>query len=256
MNLIISLRSEVLKSKRTAAFYFTLVGAAAIPFILLLSILTNGLPGEVRVSKNPLDALFYLSSSMNGLVIFPLFIVLICTLLPQIEFRNATWKQVLTSPQKKEDIFVAKFLNVHLLLIMFLLASHLFTWIVVIVADISQPQYNILNHAFDAEKVLRDNVHNYLAGLAICAIQFWIGLRSKNFIVPVAIGLVLWLVGTFLVLEYQSSISPYFLYSFPAIRFSKTFCPMLNQVEWTSFVSSFAFLMAGLWDFGRRRMMK
>lgn len=256
MSLIVSLRSEVLKSKRTAAFYFTLIGAAVIPFILLFTIISHGLPEEEKTGKDPINAMFNLSSGMTGLALFPLFIVLTCTLLPQIEFKNSTWKQVLTSPQKKEDVFVAKFLNIHLLMILFLLASHLFIWVVVIASHFILPQFNILNHSFDAKKVLEDNAHTYLSGVGICAIQFWIGLRSRNFIVPVAIGIALWLLGTLLVLEYHSSASPYFPYSFPAIRFSSVFSPRLNQVEWTSLGYSFVFVIIGLIDFKRRRKLK
>lgn len=256
MNLLISLRSEVLKSKRTAAFYFTLIGAAVVPFILLLTIIADGLPDEQKTSKDPINAMFNLSSGMTGLAIFPLFIVLICTLLPQIEFRNSTWKQVLTSPQKKEDVFVAKFLSIHLLMVLFLVATHLFVWIVVIAAHFILPEFNILGHSFNGWKVLEDNAHAYLCGLGICAIQFWIGLRSGNFIVPVAIGILLWLTGTVLVLEYHSPASPYFPYCFPAVRFSSQFSPRLKEVEWTSFAYSFLFLIIGFADFRRRRKFK
>ncbi|MET0464835.1 MAG: ABC transporter permease [Chitinophagaceae bacterium] len=256
MSLIISLRSEILKSKRTSAFYFTLIGAAVIPFTLLVNILADGLPEEGKTSKDPINAMFNLSSGMNGLVLFPLFIILICTLLPQIEFKNSTWKQVFTSPQKKEDIFVAKFLSIHLLMVLFLVATHLFIWVVVLISHFLLPQFNILHHSFDAGKVLEDNAHAYLSTLGICAIQFWIGLRSRNFIIPVAIGLVLWFLGTLLVLEYKSSASPYFPYSFPAIRFSPLFSSRLDQVEWTSFGYSFLFLAIGFSDFRRRRKLK
>ncbi|RYG40689.1 MAG: hypothetical protein EOO01_26785 [Chitinophagaceae bacterium] len=255
MSLLVSLRSEVLKSKRTAALYFTLIGAAVIPFILLFSIVGHGLPNEERASKDPINALFKLSSEMTGLAIFPLFIVLICTLLPQIEFKNATWKQVFTSPQKKEDVFVAKFLNIHLLMVLFLVASHLLIWVVVIVAHFVLPQFHILNHSFDAGKILEDNAHAYLSVLGICAIQFWIGLRSRNFIVPVAIGIVLWLIGTVLVFEYNVPATLYIPYSFPAIRYSSLFSPRLPMVEWLSLGYSILFLLIGFQDFRRRRKL-
>src|SRR5690349_9113020 len=100
MNLLTALRSEILKTKRTAAFYFTLIMAVPIPFIFLLNVLTGG--GDVKVThEGPLNALFDLGLERNGMVFFPLFVVLVCTLLPQIEYRNNTWKQVLTSPQTK-----------------------------------------------------------------------------------------------------------------------------------------------------------
>ncbi len=256
MSLAISLRSEVLKSKRTAAFYFTLIGAAVIPSLVLFMVIADGLPSGGKASVDPINALFNISSDMTCLALFPLFIVLACTLLPQIEFKNSTWKQVLTSPQKKEDVFVAKFLNIHLLLIAFLVASHLFMWIVLIAVHFILPQFHILNHSFNATRVLEDNAHAYLSGLGICSIQFWIGLRARNFIVPVAIGLALWLLGTVLVLEYKSSVSPYFPYSYPAIRFSPLFSPGLKRIEWLSFGYSVLFLIIGFMDFRRRRKLK
>lgn len=256
MSLAISLRSEILKSKRTAAFYFTLIGAAVIPSLMLFMIIADGLPSGKKSSTDPINALFNISSDMTCLALFPIFIVLACTLLPQIEFKNSTWKQVLTSPQKKEDVFVAKFLSIHLLMILFLVAGHLLTWLVVIASHFILPQFNILSHSFDATKVLEDNAHTYLSGLGICAIQFWVGLRARNFIVPVAIGLAFWLLGTVLVLEYKSSISPYFPYSFPAIRFSPVFSPSLKRIEWFSFGYSVLFLIIGFMDFNRRRKLK
>jgi lantibiotic transport system permease protein len=255
MSLIISLRSEVLKTKRTAAFYFTLIGAAAIPLMLLFMIASNGMPNDERSTKDPINFLFALSSEVSSICIFPLFVVLVCTLLPQIEYKNSTWKQVLTSPQTKGNVFIAKFLNIHLLMLLFIVASHLFMWIVVTVAHFILPKLNILQHSFDFYQVWKDYAHQYVSVLAICAIQFWIGLRSNNFIVPIAIGIACWLAGTIMVFEYKSSASPYFPYSFHGIRLS-IFKPRLSQVEWTSFGYSVILLVLGFLDFKRRRMTR
>ncbi len=61
MSLIISFRSEVLKTKRTAAFYFTLIGAAIVPLMLLITIASDGLPNEPTSSKDPINFIFRLS---------------------------------------------------------------------------------------------------------------------------------------------------------------------------------------------------
>jgi hypothetical protein len=256
MSLIISLRSEVLKTKRTAAFYFTLIGAAVIPLILLFNIASNGFPAEGNGNKDPINFLFALTAEITSICIFPMFVVLICTLLPQIEYKNTAWKQVLTSPQTKLNVFVSKFLNIQLLMLLFLVANHLFIWIVVIVSHFILPEMNVLQHSFDPYRVLSDYAHIYVSVLAICAIQFWIGLRSKNFIVPIAIGIACWFVGTIMVFENKSAASPYFPYSFHAIRLSDVFKPRLSQVEWTSFGYSILFLVLGFLDFKRRRMSR
>ncbi|HET7897726.1 MAG TPA: ABC transporter permease, partial [Flavisolibacter sp.] len=88
MTLLFSLRGEMLKTKRTAALYFTLVGAAVVPVTFLMNVMTDGIK-DVR--KDPLNATFKLLAEANGLAIFPWFVILVCTLLPQIEYRNNTW---------------------------------------------------------------------------------------------------------------------------------------------------------------------
>jgi hypothetical protein len=244
----------VLKTKRTAAFYFTLIGAAVIPFMLLFSIASHGLPNEAKSYKSAINFLFDLSAEITSLCIFPMFVVLICTLLPQIEYKNTAWKQVLTSPQTKLNVFAAKFLNIHLLMLLFMVANHLFIWVVVMAAHFILPELHVLQQSFDPYPVWADNANTYVSVLAICAIQFWIGLRSKNFIVPIAIGIACWLVGTIMVFEYKSTASPYFPYSFHGIRLSDVFKPRLNQVQWTSFGYAVLFLVLAFLDFKRRRM--
>ncbi|HEU4470750.1 MAG TPA: ABC transporter permease, partial [Flavisolibacter sp.] len=125
MKLLTALRSEMLKTKRTASLYFTPIGAAFIPAIFLLNILTEG-DDLNNISKDPLNTIFKLNLERTGLVFFPMFVILVCTLLPQIEYRNNTWKQLFASPQTKSDIFLAKFLNINLLIVIFLLANLFF----------------------------------------------------------------------------------------------------------------------------------
>jgi hypothetical protein len=254
MNLLISLRSEILKTKRTAAFYFTLIGAAVIPFMFLLNSLTDGLPDENESSKDPLNAIFMLSTQMAGLFIFPLFIILICTLLPQIEHKNNTWKQMLTSPQTKANVFFAKFVNIHLLILLFLLANHLFMWLVTIAIHFIIPDLNVLQQPLDFYRVLKYIANTYIFLLAVGAIQFWIGLRFKNFLIPIAIGLVLWLTGTILALEYHSAFANYFPYSFQTFTFAPGHGLELNVIAMTSIGYTVFFLAVGFLDFRRRRM--
>lgn len=250
MNLFIPLRAEILKTKKTAAFYFTLIGAAVVPVIFLLNVLGDGLDST---RKDPLNSIFKLSGDMNGLAFFPMFIILVCTLLPQIEYRNNTWKQVLTSPKTKATVFLSKFFNIHLLILLFLVASHLFMFLAILAANFIDPSLHLLHHSLDGYTVLARAVNSYLVLLALCAIQYWMGLRFKNFIVPIAVGLALWLTGTLLVFEYHSRIANYFPYSFHIFPIFNDVKASLNQVAWTSLSYAAVFLLLGFLDFKRRR---
>ena len=255
MNLLISLRSELLKTTGSASFYLTLIGAAVGPVMYLLNVLTD--EGEIDPSeKDPLNALFRILSQMNGVALFPLFIILICTLLPQIEYRNNTWKQVFASPQTKGNVFLAKFMNVHLLMLVFLVTTHLFMFLTIVGINFIKPTLNLLNQPLNVSTVLVNAVNAYILLLAVCAIQFWIGLRSRNFIIPIGIGFALWLAGTIMAVQYKSNLVFYFPYSFNAFPVSTKLKSELTQVSWTSLGYALLFLILGFFDFRRRTVSK
>jgi len=254
MNLLISLRSELLKT-RTASFYLTLIGAAVGPVMYLLNILLD--EGESdSLKKDPLNAIFKILSEMNGVALFPLFVILICTLLPQIEYRNNTWKQVFASPQTKVNVFIAKFMNVHLLMLLFLIATHLFMFLTIVAVNFIKPTLNLFEHPLNVSMVLVNAANAYILVLAICAIQFWIGLRSRNFIVPIGIGFALWLAGTIMAVQYKSNLVFYFPYSFHAFPVSAKLKSQIPQVAWTSLGYALLFLIVGFFDFRRRTVSK
>lgn len=253
MKLITALRSEMLKTKRTASFNFTLVIAAIIPAILLLNVLTGG--GDLdAIRKDPLNAMFELGAERTGFMFFPLFLILICTLLPQIEYRNNTWKQVFVSPQIKFNVFLAKFLNINLLIILFLIANILFMMLVIVVTHFSIPALNVLNQPFDATRFFVRTVNTYIIMLALCTFQFWLGLRNRNFIIPISVGLVLWITGMIMIFE-DSKFVNFFPYSFQSFPFVSKLQPKITQVAWTSVVYAIIFLLFGFLDFRKRRFI-
>jgi hypothetical protein len=254
MNLLISLRSELLKTRK-ASFYLTLIGAAVGPVMYLLNILLD--EGESdSLKKDPLNDLFKILSDMNGTALFPLFVILICTLLPQIEYRNNTWKQVFASPQTKGNVFLAKFMNVHLLMLVFLIATHLFMFLTIAGINFIKPTLNLFEHPLNGITVLVNAANAYILSLAVCAIQFWMGLRFRNFIVPIGIGFALWLAGTIMAVQYKSNLVFYFPYSFPAFPVSTKLKSQLTQVAWTSLGYALLFLIVGFFDFRRRTVSK
>ena len=90
-----------------------------------------------------------------------------------------------------------------------------------------------------------------LSGL--CAIQFWLGLRFKNFIIPIGIGIACYFAGTLLVMELKDSViiySPYtmlFYSGLPEYNY-------VNMVNWYSLGYTIVFLGIGFLDFKRKRM--
>jgi len=253
MKLLTAIRSEMLKTKRTASFYFTLAGAAPVPLIFLLNVLTGG--GDLdAIRKDPLNTMFQLGMERSGLVFFPMFMILVCTLLPQIEYRNNTWKQVFAAPQTKGNVFLAKFLNINGLIVLFLIANLVFLSLAIVVMYFLDPTLDLLRQPFDATGLLVRTANAYIAMLAVCAFQFWLGLRFRNFVIPTAVGFVLWIAGMMMSFEFQSNLMDFFPYSFQTFPFIPKLQPKMTQVAWTSVGYATLFLLLGFLDFRRRRL--
>ena len=253
MNLLISLRAEILKTKRTAAIYLTIAAAAFGPLMSLLDILIGeGISAGDR--SNIFNNLFVQKFQMTSLVALPIFLILICTLLPQIEYKNNAWKQVLTSPKTKANIFVSKFINVQLLLLVFIILNLLFMLICAVVLHFKHPSLHVLEQPLHGYEILISRLNAYGVLLAICSIQFWLGLRFKNFIIPIAIGILCWFAGTLLVMPIKSGFAEYFPYSFHVYVSLPDFKLQINSILFTSFVYAALFFLIGFLDFRSRKM--
>ncbi len=251
MNLLISLRSEILKTKRTAAFYFTIIAAVFGPFMSSLdAMFGEGISGEN--GKAIFNKMMTDKFEMTALVMFPMFVVLISTLLPQIEYRNNAWKQVLASPQTKGNVFLAKFVNMHLLILVFLVTNLLAMFLTATVLHFREPSLHVLNQPLNVYQVLLIRVNIYVALLAMSCMQFWLGLRFRNFIIPIAIGISCWIIGTILVFEYKSGIAAYFPYSFQVYSTFPKYKAQLNAIHWTSIAFAVTLLVLAFINFNRR----
>ncbi len=116
MSFIISTQAELLKTKRTASFWLSIIGAAIIPTILFLNLTID--PGDAvkSLATDPWKKMFLTAWQILAALLLPMYIILIAALIPQIEIKNNTWKQVFASPQTVSAIFFSKFLTIHIMI--------------------------------------------------------------------------------------------------------------------------------------------
>lgn len=191
MNLTIALRSEFLKIRRTSSFYLCLLVAAIVPGLYLFSLLSD-VDALQAFQNDPWN--LYLREGWKAMsyLILPMFVILVNALLPQLEFRNNTWKQLYTTPQPLVQVFLSKLLLTHLLTILCLLAFNLLMMGSLMLAGLHHPELDLYGHTIDWTQVLASNCRLYITILGISAIQFWLGMRLRNFIIPIGIGFALW----------------------------------------------------------------
>jgi hypothetical protein len=256
MSLLISLQSESVKIKRSSVFYLCFIVAAIVPHILFFDVVTPSDGGKEVIQQESLDKYFGHAKQVFNFVFLPLFIILISTLLMQIEYRNNTWKQVLTSPQKMINVFLSKFVTLHLLIILFIASFLTFLFIGVLLINLIHP--DLFKKEFNLQAALLANWHVYVSVFAISAIQFWLSLRFKNFIAPLAIGFCLWIMAPLMLFSLNWSFADYYPYSFPiqlvAMEEKPGFVPNIPLIQLLSLGYGIFFLAVAFIEFKIRRV--
>lgn len=217
MTFTASLRSELLKTKRTSLIYLALVAAAVTPFVFVFDLATSD-----SVTTKDSWGNFYLEGVMVMVFAFlPLFFVLASTLLVQIEVRNNTWKQVLASPQLFFDVLLAKYVVLQLLGLAFIIAFNVYYIIGAALIDAIIGS-NFTGYLERWPELISINLRAYISTIGLSALCFWLAVRSKNFVAPVGIGFVLW-IGTIVALEFHWPNIDKYVFGLPFTVIAKKF---------------------------------
>jgi hypothetical protein len=253
MTLPIALRAEILKTKKSASFYLAVFGAAFSPFMTVMDTLTSGIDPKYK------DQMFHLLISqfqIEGGILLPFFIMLVCTLLPQMEYRNNTWKQIFASPQSKGNIFFAKFINAQRLVLLFIVLHLVFVFVAAVLLYFVYPSLHLFSQRLVWREVIMNRVNAYLTILAMFSIQFWMGLRLRNFVVSLAIGLACWFIGIILAMEFKSPAAQFFPHAFSFYPSFKELKDLTPQIVRTSLIFSVVILGLAYFDFTRNQKKK
>jgi len=216
MTFLKNTKAEFLKIKGTSAWWLTLLAAAFLPAINTVILLERPDVFTAKFKDYPWLALLHMNWKNAAALILPVYVILLNNVLAQIEFRNNTWKQVYATPRSYADIFFSKFLVMHLLLILFFIFFNLFVLLSGYLITTLNDGYPFSSHAIAWKQLLQLSVRIYIAVLTICAVQFWLSVRFKNFIVPIRVGIGLLITGLVL-MDWEKII--YYPYMYPTLLF-------------------------------------
>ncbi|MDB5196728.1 MAG: hypothetical protein JWP88_1099 [Flaviaesturariibacter sp.] len=252
MSLAISFRSELVKSKRTSVWYLCLVAAVLAPAFSYLDSTSSYRIADLR--NDPWNIhLIGMGGRIFNMMILPFFLMLVCTLLAQLEYRNNTWKQLYLSPQTLLNVFISKYLIVQLSLL-FVFVLTLFLMIASLFAvDLFKTDLNLRDHQFNWKRFVVFYGRMYITVLAISAFQFWLGLRFKSFIIPIVIGIALFLAATMMMEDHPWVHDDKFPYLYPLRNCFPKNLSESTTVLWGSLAYTAIFLVLGYLDFNRRR---
>lgn len=184
-----SLQSEWLKKRRSAASWLTISGALLVPAIILfVRFYESGGLAAANSSDHLWENLYNRSWEFMAFFLLPMGVVLATSLITQLEFRNNAWKQVCTTPQSLTTIFWAKASVILLMLLQFFLLFNLGIWLEGVVPCLLKG-VPYPTERFPLAAFLRGNGKFLLDCLPIVALQYLVSLLFKNFMVPLGVGL-------------------------------------------------------------------
>ena len=252
MNLAISFRSELQKTRRTAVRYLCILVAAIVPVIFLLNLLLEGTAAG-KQHKNPWNDYIRESFQISSVMFFPLFVILLCTLVVQVEYRNNTWKQVFSSPQSLWHIITSKLLVLHLMVFFFMFSFNVLLLSAMVLVGLFLPHLNLFSHSIDWNQLLQYNITSYLLVIGMLSIQFWLSMRLRNFIAPLGIGLALWFIGGLLTLDMHWSYADRFPHGLSWLAISKELGTMVTKAKWWSAGYAVLFFFIAVLDLQLRK---
>jgi lantibiotic transport system permease protein len=190
------LASEFVKIKHTTAFWVSLALASFIPVIFfLVALFKPEISSEF--AKTPWANYIYDNLAKNSSFFMPMMVVLITSMLVQLEVKNNAWKQVFATPATPTQLFFAKFMVIQLMILMyfvFFVVAHLITGVAIALVN---SKFKFLTEMPDFWKIGKLALRYYFYLLPICAFQYWLSLRFKNFVVSFGVGMVLIISGLF-----------------------------------------------------------
>jgi len=249
-----SIKSDLIKSKRSSAFWLSLIGAFFIPAIFFLMYTLKPEPFLKGLTEGGSPWFTHYNRGWQSLSAFllPMFVILTCSLIVQIEFKNNAWKQVFASPQSLASIYFSKLVSIHGMILFTIVLFNLFMLLTAVFTNLVNNKFPFFSHSFPILGILKLSFKTYISILAIISIQYWLSMRIKNFIAPIAIGLGL-LITSIIIIQWEHVDKV--PYAFPMITFLKgsPTGSLILKHEWYSIVIFIVLTAAGLWDLKNRK---
>jgi hypothetical protein len=197
--LLHAVSSEWLKRRRSLTTWLILGSAAFVPSIIFLARFRR-IAALPAVYDDPefWQRLWVQAWESMALMILPLAVMLLVSLITQIEDRYNGWKQVHASPQRLATIFLAKLIVILALVVELVVLFTCAIYVCGMLPAVILPSVSLPPARFPWRAFLWRDAAFLVDSLPIVALQYLLALRFRTFIAPLAIGMATWIlsVGT------------------------------------------------------------
>ncbi|HEX8425278.1 ABC transporter permease [Hymenobacter sp.] len=183
-----TLAADALKLRRTAALRLTLF-SGALPVLLTFMIFLFKGHLLMKDGGDPWPRFISMAWQTAGTLLLPLFVVLLTSLVVNIETKATAWKHLYAQPVGRGAVFGSKLL---LILILNALGLLLFVGLMLgagALLTMLQPKLGFQVHPVPLVAVGWMLMRTYVATLGLLAVQYSVSLYWRSFVVPVGVGM-------------------------------------------------------------------
>jgi len=187
--------TELMKLKRTKALWLALLAPCFVSSLSFLRILVQ--------PDRPVTWLLYFAGNTTFwlLLMLPLYVGVETGLLASIEHTANTWKSLFVLPISRTTMYLTKLVIAILLILLsnvIFIASTIGTGLLL---SVLRPQSGITTQLPNLSIFLESIYFSFIASLLMISIQFWISIRTKNFVTPIMFS-ILAVVGNIMAQNY------------------------------------------------------
>lgn len=188
------LRAEWLKQRRSQAGWLILAGGLFTPLIIFAVRLHQSriLPAQYAAAGF-WERHWTQSWESITIMILPMMGILLPALVAQIEYRNNTWKQVHATPLRPASVYFAKLAVVLAMLLQLFVVINLGVYLSAMVPALLLGHVDAPAAPLPAGVFLARNLRFFVDCLPVVALQYALALHFRNFMVPVGVGLGVWI---------------------------------------------------------------
>lgn len=189
LSFINSFQSEWLKKRHSAGSWLTLIGGFFIPAIILTGRLVDfSSMSTLNASGQLWMVLYNRCWQFMAIFLLPMGVIMTTSLVTQLEFRNNTWKQLHSTPQRLTVIFFAKLTVILVMMTQFFLLFNIGIFLCGVIPSLFKG-VPYPSAPFPILSFLKGNAGFFVDCLPIIALQYLVSLQFRNFLVPIGVGI-------------------------------------------------------------------
>lgn len=170
----------------------------------------------VQLGRNPWERHMGGGLGMFAVMMLLPFTVMLASTTVFIENHSLGWKFAYSTPRSRSHIFYAKLIAIILVLAGVTIILFVLNILCAYLLDFLLPEIEFRYYEMNLGHMIKEYIHVFISMLGALAIQYFLSLRFKGFLVPMSFGVIAFIVGI-IIGSMNKPLALFYPYSYPAI---------------------------------------